>query len=72
MGSDPESQGDGDTASRLPSFTKERDMALEWTDDLGRVDWHELSALYKAAPLGEKPPDETVALRPVAVGRVAL
>ena len=31
-------------------------MALEWkyTEDL--VDWNELSALYKAAPLGEKKP----------------
>jgi GNAT superfamily N-acetyltransferase len=32
-------------------------VMLEWKDDLDAVDWHELSALYKAAPLGEKPPE---------------
>ena len=32
-------------------------MALEWKDGLEGVDWHELSALYKAAPLGDKPAD---------------
>ncbi len=31
--------------------------ALEWTDSLEAVDWEELSALYKAAPLGDKPAD---------------
>lgn len=30
-------------------------MALEWTDSLEAVDWEELSALYKVAPLGDKP-----------------
>ena len=32
-------------------------MALEWTDSLDTVDWDELSALYRDAPLGHKPPD---------------
>jgi ribosomal protein S18 acetylase RimI-like enzyme len=31
-------------------------MALDWTDTLELVDWEELSALYKVAPLGDKPP----------------
>lgn len=26
----------------------------DWTDDLSTVDWHELEALYRAAPLGNK------------------
>ena len=30
-------------------------MALTWTDSLEAVDWEELSALYKVAPLGDKP-----------------
>lgn len=30
-------------------------MALDWTDTLDLVDWEELSALYKVAPLGDKP-----------------
>lgn len=29
---------------------------LEWTDALDGVDWDELSALYRLAPLGDKPP----------------
>jgi len=29
-------------------------MALEWKRSLGSVDWEELSALYRAAPLGDK------------------
>jgi GNAT superfamily N-acetyltransferase len=32
-------------------------MAPDWKDELEDVDWQELSALYKAAPLGEKPAD---------------
>jgi len=32
-------------------------MTLEWRDALDGVDWDELSALYKAAPLGDKPAD---------------
>lgn len=28
-----------------------------WSDSLDSVDWDELSALYRAAPLGNKPPD---------------
>jgi len=31
-------------------------VTLEWKDGLDAVDWNELSALYKAAPLGDKPP----------------
>ena len=30
-------------------------MTLEWSDALDGVDWDELSALYKVAPLGDKP-----------------
>jgi len=32
-------------------------MAIDWTDDPARIDWNELSALYRAAPLGDKAPD---------------
>ncbi len=28
----------------------------QWIDDTSEVDWDELSALYRIAPLGEKPP----------------
>ena len=31
-------------------------MALEWNDSLQRVDWEELSNLYRIAPLGDKSP----------------
>lgn len=31
-------------------------MALEWTDSLTRIDWSELAALYRAAPLGDREP----------------
>lgn len=31
-------------------------MTLRWSDGLDDVDWHELSALYRAAPLGNKDP----------------
>src|SRR5690349_4677020 len=31
-------------------------MAIDWTDDPADIDWNELSALYRAAPLGDKPP----------------
>jgi hypothetical protein len=27
-------------------------MPFDWTDDLVQVDWHELAALYRVAPLG--------------------
>ena len=30
-------------------------MTLEWTEALDAVNWDELSALYKVAPLGDKP-----------------
>ena len=29
-------------------------MAFEWKDALDEVDWEELSAMYRAAPLGDK------------------
>ena len=29
-------------------------MPVEWTDSLERVNWDELAALYRAAPLGDK------------------
>jgi GNAT superfamily N-acetyltransferase len=28
--------------------------SISWTDDLARIDWEELAALYRAAPLGDK------------------
>jgi ribosomal protein S18 acetylase RimI-like enzyme len=31
-------------------------VALDWTDTLEGVDWEALSALYRAAPLGDKKP----------------
>ena len=31
---------------------------MRWTDALDEVDWHELSQLYKIAPLGDKRPDD--------------
>ncbi len=31
---------------------------LTWKDDLAAIDWDELSALYRAAPLGDKPARE--------------
>jgi ribosomal protein S18 acetylase RimI-like enzyme len=31
-------------------------MPISWTDNLAEIDWSELSALYRAAPLGDKPP----------------
>ena len=31
-------------------------MPLTFTDDLASVDWNELSALYRVAPLGDKSP----------------
>jgi len=32
-------------------------MPLDWKQSTEGVDWEELSALYRAAPLGDKPPD---------------
>jgi ribosomal protein S18 acetylase RimI-like enzyme len=32
-------------------------MALEWVYSIDAVDWEELSALYRLAPLGDKKPD---------------
>lgn len=31
-------------------------MALQWTHELEDIDWNELSALYRIAPLGDKKP----------------
>ena len=31
-------------------------MAVVWSDALETVDWHELAALYRVAPLGDKDP----------------
>jgi len=31
---------------------------VDWSDDLNSVDWNELSALYRVAPLGDKKPDD--------------
>jgi ribosomal protein S18 acetylase RimI-like enzyme len=33
-------------------------MPITWKDDLASIDWEELSALYRVAPLGDKPPRE--------------
>lgn len=33
------------------------DKTLEWSRSLSDVDWHELEALYRRAPLGHKPAD---------------
>lgn len=33
-------------------------MQLEWKEHLGGLDWNALSALYHAAPLGEKNPSD--------------
>jgi ribosomal protein S18 acetylase RimI-like enzyme len=37
-------------------------MPMAWTDDLDRIDWDELAALDRAAPLGDKAPAD---LKPV-------
>lgn len=29
-------------------------MSIEWTDDLTILDWDEVAALYRAAPLADK------------------
>jgi GNAT superfamily N-acetyltransferase len=34
----------------------EPQMPISWTDNLADIDWDELSALYRAAPLGDKSP----------------
>lgn len=31
-------------------------MPLAWSDSIDDLDWHELAALYQAAPLGDKSP----------------
>jgi len=42
--------------NRKVSPTEPVPMPIDWTDDLARIDWCELSALYRAAPLGDKAP----------------
>jgi hypothetical protein len=37
-------------------FTRRDHVALEWKHSIDGVDWKELSALYRAAPLGDKKP----------------
>ena len=32
-------------------------MAIDWREGVDGIDWDELSALYRAAPLGDKPPE---------------
>ena len=34
------------------------DVALVWSDSIEYLDWHELAALYRAAPLGNKSADD--------------
>ena len=36
------------------NISEEEFMAFEWSDSLDAVDWEELSALYRIAPLGNK------------------
>ena len=36
--------------------TRESQVSLEWKHSTDGIDWEELSALYRAAPLGEKSP----------------
>jgi GNAT superfamily N-acetyltransferase len=43
----------GQTAA---AFRKRDDVVLEWKHSTDGVDWEELSALYRAAPLGDKAP----------------
>src|SRR5512145_2942227 len=33
-------------------------MSIEWAESIDNLDWAELSALYRAAPLGDKHPDD--------------
>jgi ribosomal protein S18 acetylase RimI-like enzyme len=42
--------------SRARVIKGARTMALEWKETTREVDWDELSALYRAAPLGDKKP----------------
>jgi ribosomal protein S18 acetylase RimI-like enzyme len=39
-------------------LSKETVLKLEWLYSQNRIDWLELSELYKAAPLGDKKPDD--------------
>src|SRR5690349_13802640 len=42
--------------TRLNRTTALRIMPLEWKYSIDGVDWDELSALYRVAPLGDKKP----------------
>lgn len=33
-------------------------MPIEWSESIDNLDWVELAALYRAAPLGDKDPDD--------------
>ena len=33
-------------------------MPIQWTESIDDLDWEELAALYRAAPLGDKKPDD--------------
>ncbi|KAB2911091.1 MAG: GNAT family N-acetyltransferase [Hyphomicrobiaceae bacterium] len=33
-------------------------MSIQWTESIEDLDWGELAALYRAAPLGDKKPDD--------------
>ena len=35
-----------------------REMSIDWAYDDDSIDWNELSALYRIAPLGEKAPED--------------
>lgn len=50
------------TKAKATNPTPPMDEVYEWVQTLDGVDWNELAALYRIAPLGDKPPDalETV------------
>lgn len=39
-------------------------MPLTWTDTLDDIDWHDLEALYREAPLGHKPAASSSPIEP--------
>lgn len=40
------------------SIHREQPMSLVWSNSIDSLDWNELAALYRAAPLGHKTPDD--------------
>ena len=44
--------------NELGCVSKESSLNLDWIDTQDRVDWQELSDLYRIAPLGEKKPQD--------------